>query len=100
MAHTIKIPASVGAAFEKTQGTFTATYSKPAHSDVATVFVASSGSAGALKSVAKETAHASLQNGVLHVNLGAKASSRSAAGLAAESPEHGSATIEHEAAGH
>lgn len=100
MANTIKIPASVGAALEKTQGTFTAAYSKPAGSDVATVFVASSGSARALQSVAKDTASAQLQNGVLHVNLGAKASSRSAAGLAADSVENAAATIEREAAGH
>lgn len=99
MANTIKIPASVGAALDKVQGTFTAAYSKPAGSDIATVFVASSGSGRALQSIAKDTATAQLQNGVLQVNLGAKASSRSAAGLAAEGVENAALTIEREAAG-
>ncbi len=75
------IPKSIPAAFAKS-GKFDAVYTKPAGADTATVFVAGHGAS--LSTVSKATASASLQNGILHVGLGAQAASRSAAGLAAE----------------
>jgi len=76
------IPKSIPAAFAATSGNFHAVFTKPAGTDVATVFVAGKGSD--LTSVSKATASATFTGGVLHVNLGSAAAGRSSAGLAAE----------------
>lgn len=80
------IPSSIATPFAHTEGEFTAVYSKPNGASVATVFVASQGSASRLATISKSPATASFVNGVLHVNLGSSAAARSAAGIAAESP--------------
>lgn len=82
MPNTLIIPRTIKTPFAATKGTFKAVYSKPANSSDATVFVAAQGEV--LDAVSKTPATATLKSGILHVNLGAHASSRSAAGLAAE----------------
>ncbi|MGD0774888.1 MAG: hypothetical protein ABSC05_18905 [Candidatus Solibacter sp.] len=85
----VVIPKTIATPFAKTTGDFQAIYSKPAGSTSATVFVGDANSAAALSGISKSTAAASLKGGILHVNLGAGAAARSAAGLAAEATHPG-----------
>lgn len=80
----VVIPNKIATPLAKAQGEFHAVFSKPANSSTATVFVGDKGSARDLSQISKNTATASLAGGILHVNLGAAAAGRSAAGLAAE----------------
>jgi hypothetical protein len=83
MAQTV-IPSSIPTPLQGAEGDYKVLYSKPAGSEIATVFVASSAQSAKINAISKSAASASLVNGVLHLNLGASAAARSAAGLASE----------------
>ena len=90
----VVIPSKIATPLASVKGEFHAVFSKPANSSTATVFVGDAHSAAALSEVSKTTASASLKGGILHVNLGAAAAGRSAAGLAAE-VAHSGAILTH-----